>query len=95
MVPFQVTSYNFRKVPTYFFFRFLLDPHWTIMAMETAMVAKLPFAVPKLRRFLGAPYVPMKRHAVEARLAWGFPNWMVMVMYGDFPMIFLCISRFE
>lgn len=65
------------------------------MAMETAMVAKLPFAVPKLRRFLGAPYVPMKRHAVEARLAWGFPNWLVMVMYGDFPMIFLCISRFE
>lgn len=32
--------------------------------------AKLPFAVPKLRRFLGAPYVPMKRHAVEVRLGW-------------------------
>ena len=28
--------------------------------------AKLPFALPKLRRFLGAPYVPMKRNAVEA-----------------------------
>ncbi|CAJ1333269.1 unnamed protein product [Effrenium voratum] len=27
----------------------------------------LPFALPKLRRFLGAPYVPMKRKAVEAR----------------------------
>ncbi|CAE7705468.1 unnamed protein product [Symbiodinium microadriaticum] len=25
----------------------------------------LPFALPKLRRFLGAPYVPMKRNAVE------------------------------
>eukprot|EP00439_Symbiodinium_sp_Y106_P051771 s3096_g6.t3 len=27
----------------------------------------LPFALPKLRRFLGAPYVPMKRNAVEAQ----------------------------
>lgn len=26
----------------------------------------VPFAMPKLRRFLGAPYVPMKRRAVEA-----------------------------
>lgn len=30
---------------------------------------ELPFAIPKLRRFLGAPYVPMKRKAVEAAVA--------------------------
>ena len=35
----------------------------------------LPFAVPKLRRFLGAPYVPMKRHAVEALFEQVLPSW--------------------
>ncbi len=45
--------------------------------------AKLPFAVPKLRRFLGAPYVPMKRHAVEVGMD------LVMAMYGDLRMTFM------
>ena len=35
------------------------------MASMSGSAAQLPFALPKLRRFLGAPYVPMKRSAVE------------------------------
>ncbi|CAK9104696.1 unnamed protein product [Durusdinium trenchii] len=35
----------------------------------------LPFAIPKLRRFLGAPYVPMKRRAVEALFEQVLPAW--------------------
>lgn len=35
----------------------------------------LPFAIPKLRRFLGAPYVPMKRKAVEALFEQVLPQW--------------------
>lgn len=35
----------------------------------------LPFALPKLRRFLGAPYVPMKRNAVEVLFGQVLPAW--------------------
>mmetsp|Transcript_51975 Transcript_51975/g.97239 ORF Transcript_51975/g.97239 Transcript_51975/m.97239 type:complete len:252 (+) Transcript_51975:59-814(+) len=35
----------------------------------------LPFALPKLRRFLGAPYVPMKRTAVEVLFNQVLPTW--------------------
>ena len=74
MVPFQVMSYISGKVPTSFLFAFcwtLIGPSWPWKQPWKLRNAQLPFAVPKLRRFLGAPYVPMKRHAVEARLAWG------------------------
>mmetsp|Transcript_59694 Transcript_59694/g.106128 ORF Transcript_59694/g.106128 Transcript_59694/m.106128 type:complete len:246 (+) Transcript_59694:85-822(+) len=35
----------------------------------------LPFMLPKLKRFLGAPYVPMKRHAVEVLFGRVLPTW--------------------
>ena len=51
------SSYTF----LYFSFSFSLS-----MPGQLTPIAQLPFAIPKLRRFLGAPYVPMKRKAVEA-----------------------------
>lgn len=35
----------------------------------------LPFILPKLRRYLGAPYVPMKRAAVEVLFDRVLPTW--------------------
>eukprot|EP00931_Biecheleriopsis_adriatica_P024084 TRINITY_DN15094_c0_g1_i1.p1 TRINITY_DN15094_c0_g1~~TRINITY_DN15094_c0_g1_i1.p1 ORF type:complete len:288 (+),score=51.98 TRINITY_DN15094_c0_g1_i1:68-865(+) len=35
----------------------------------------LPFVLPKMRRFLGAPYVPMKRHVVQVLFDRVLPTW--------------------
>eukprot|EP00929_Paragymnodinium_shiwhaense_P082423 TRINITY_DN43425_c0_g1_i1.p1 TRINITY_DN43425_c0_g1~~TRINITY_DN43425_c0_g1_i1.p1 ORF type:complete len:270 (+),score=49.63 TRINITY_DN43425_c0_g1_i1:105-914(+) len=36
----------------------------------------LPFALPKMRKFLGAPYVPMKKYALEAMFVQVLPTWL-------------------
>jgi hypothetical protein len=62
------------RLRCFFFSFFFVSSHITMLpvALPSSLThawprfAQLPFAIPKLRRFLGAPYVPMKRKAVEA-----------------------------
>ena len=93
--PFSGDKLKFQEGTYLFFFRFLLDPHWTIMTMETAMLSETPSY---LSRCLSSG-VSWERHMFPWNVTLWRRGWHgVPKLVGDgdvwwFSNDFLCIIR--